>query len=193
MGASGPSSDNGRTAPTALAEINVTPMVDVMLVLLVIFMITASAQSFEMVQQVARLQEEQSALDQAPADQLVELDLPRADSKAVNLAEERKLVLSFTGDYTFHIGATRMLSCPETIDDWPTKIRLSPESDARFRACITPLVEKLLLNEKLKEDQELYLRADRGLLYGHVVMLMAAVREAGIHKFGLIAEDEGAP
>jgi biopolymer transport protein TolR len=41
MGASLPSRRNGRSRRAPMAEINVTPLVDVMLVLLIIFMITA--------------------------------------------------------------------------------------------------------------------------------------------------------
>lgn len=41
MGFSAPSRGGVRSAPTTLAEINVTPLVDVMLVLLIVFMISA--------------------------------------------------------------------------------------------------------------------------------------------------------
>jgi biopolymer transport protein TolR len=41
MGMNISSSSSGRGAPTTLAEINVTPLVDVMLVLLIVFMISA--------------------------------------------------------------------------------------------------------------------------------------------------------
>ncbi len=41
MGASLPSRGRGRSRRVPMAEINVTPLVDVMLVLLIIFMITA--------------------------------------------------------------------------------------------------------------------------------------------------------
>src|SRR5580704_10077714 len=41
MGAPGVGGGVGRSLPTTLAEINVTPLVDVMLVLLIVFMISA--------------------------------------------------------------------------------------------------------------------------------------------------------
>src|SRR3954465_2438052 len=41
MGIGQSSSGRGRQTPTTLAEINVTPLVDVMLVLLIVFMISA--------------------------------------------------------------------------------------------------------------------------------------------------------
>ena len=183
---------NGRSVPPSLAEINVTPLVDVMLVLLVIFMITSSAQSFEMERSFQRLREEQAAVDLAQRDQLVEIDLPKVSSKQAAIAEAKKVVLSFTEAYTFHVGPTQLLSCAETVKGWPAKLEDGETGDERFRSCVAPLVEKLLRNEKIKTDQELYLRADRGLPYGRVLFLMAEVRRAGVHKFGLVAE-EGLP
>ncbi len=189
MGTAGGSS-NGRSAPATLAEINVTPMVDVMLVLLVIFMITSSAQSFEMEQQARRLSAEQAAIEPGEQDQLVEIDLPRTTSKAVNLSEAKRIVLSFTRDYAFYMGPTKVLACADTVERWPARLPARDTGDLLFARCIPPLIEKLLANEKLKADQELYLRADRALPYGRVLKLMAEVRRAGIHKFGLVAEDD---
>ena len=65
-----------------LSEINVTPLVDVMLVLLIIFMVTAP-----LIQQG------------------VEVSLPEARAKAVD-AEEQKLVLSIKADRSIWLGTT---------------------------------------------------------------------------------------
>jgi len=65
-----------------LTEINVTPLVDVMLVLLIIFMVTAP-----LIQQG------------------VEVNLPDARAKAVD-AEEQKLVLSIKQDKSLWLGTT---------------------------------------------------------------------------------------
>ena len=73
LGASG-----GRTG---LSEINVTPLVDVMLVLLIVFMVTAP-----LIQQG------------------VEVKLPEARAQPVK-AEEEKLVLSLKSDRTIWLGA----------------------------------------------------------------------------------------
>jgi len=194
MGANMPSPSNDgddRFASTALAEINVTPMVDVMLVLLVIFMVASSAQNFEVEQQHRRLRQEQLSLDQMQQDQLVDIDLPQTTARAVNMTEEKKLVLSFDSKYRFYIGSTKILQCKKAVDRWPKKLPRGDKGDDLVRECIKPLIVKLLANEKLKVDRELYLRADRRLPYGQVLMLMAEIRRAGIHKFGLVAESEG--
>jgi biopolymer transport protein TolR len=68
------------TGRQTLTEINVTPLVDVMLVLLIIFMVTAP-----MIQQG------------------VEVNLPEVKAQAVK-AEEQKLVLSVKADRTLWLG-----------------------------------------------------------------------------------------
>ena len=64
-----------------IVGINVTPMVDIMLVLLIIFMVTAP-----LIQQG------------------VEVKLPEATAKAID-AEEQKLVLSIRADRSIYLGA----------------------------------------------------------------------------------------
>jgi len=65
----------------SLTEINVTPLVDVMLVLLIIFMVTAP-----LIQQG------------------VQVNLPETRAKAID-ATEQKLVLSIRADHTLWLGA----------------------------------------------------------------------------------------
>src|SRR5512133_793584 len=72
----------GGSGRQTLTEINVTPLVDVMLVLLIIFMVTAP-----LIQQG------------------VEVSLPEARAKAVD-AEEQKLVLSIRADKTIYLGTS---------------------------------------------------------------------------------------
>jgi len=72
----------GGSGRQTLTEINVTPLVDVMLVLLIIFMVTAP-----LIQQG------------------VEVNLPEARAKSVD-AEEQKLVLSIKADKTLWLGTS---------------------------------------------------------------------------------------
>lgn len=74
-------STNGSGRQT-LSEINVTPLVDVMLVLLIVFMVTAP-----LIQQG------------------VEVNLPDARAKPVD-AQEQKLVLSIKADRSLFLGST---------------------------------------------------------------------------------------
>jgi len=68
----------------SMADINVTPLVDVMLVLLIIFMVTAPMLSMG-----------------------IDVNLPRVKSKSLDLAEE-KLVLSINENKEIYLNKTRM-------------------------------------------------------------------------------------
>src|SRR5512145_2071803 len=73
---------SGGSGRQTLTEINVTPLVDVMLVLLIIFMVTAP-----LIQQG------------------VEVKLPEARAKAIE-KEEQKLVLSIKADRSLYLGTS---------------------------------------------------------------------------------------
>ncbi len=73
---------SGGSGRQTLTEINVTPLVDVMLVLLIIFMVTAP-----LIQQG------------------VEVNLPETRAKTVD-SEEQKLVLSIKADKTLYLGTS---------------------------------------------------------------------------------------
>jgi biopolymer transport protein TolR len=72
---------SGGTGRTTLTEINITPLVDVMLVLLIIFMVTAP-----LIQQG------------------VEVNLPETRARTID-AEEQKLILSIKADRSLWLGA----------------------------------------------------------------------------------------
>lgn len=170
-----------------LSEINVTPLVDVMLVLLVIFMIASGLESAAVEQELEQLRSESFAEEPAPPpdvhpSQKVEVDLPQVNAKQVNLTEEQKLVLSIDGQYDFYLGDTMFLRCQGA--QGPS----TDKTDAAFDACLLELEEKLVANQKLQTDQELYLRGDRHIPYGRVLAAMARIRQAGVTKFGLIAD-----
>jgi len=122
----------------AITEINVTPLVDVMLVLLIIFMVTAPML--------------QTGVD---------VNLPQAKAQTIP-DDEGKLILTVTKDKRVFLG----------------KLQIPWEE-----------VETTLKNNaKLNADKELYLHADRALLYGDVVKIMAAVKQAGVDKLGMVTD-----
>ena len=75
----------GRGGPGPMSEINVTPMVDVMLVLLIIFMVTAPLMQ-----------------------QGVKVDLPKADAPPMKASTEEKLVLTLTKDGKAYLGKSEI-------------------------------------------------------------------------------------
>jgi biopolymer transport protein TolR len=122
----------------AITEINVTPLVDVMLVLLIIFMVTAPML--------------QTGVD---------VNLPQAKAQTIP-DDEGKLILTVTKDKRVFLGKLQI-----------------PWDDVEVQ---------LKNNAKLNADKELYLHADRNLLYGDVVKIMAAVKQAGVDKLGMVTD-----
>lgn len=176
-----------------VSDINVTPLVDVMLVLLIIFMISASIETLQVQQEKERIEE--MVHKPEPMDQKVPVNLPRTDAEPVNLAQERKVVMTINDQAEFYIGPTRVVAC---LDLAPTLRAVlgakrkpwGAEEERAFERCLQVLEEKVRTNEKLRTDKEMYLRADRAIPYGMVLKVMARVRRAGVAKFGLIAEPE---
>ena len=121
-----------------MAEINVTPLVDVMLVLLVIFMVTAP-----MMQQG------------------VQVNLPKADTKAMTQAEE-SVVVSVDKNGKGFIDKEEV-----------------PAGDLRTR---------LSAMFATRAKKEVFLKADAGVPYGEVVRAMADIKGAGIERLGMVTE-----
>ena len=134
----GPQNGGGRRG--LVAEINVTPLVDVMLVLLIIFMVTAPMMT-----------------------QGLEVNLPETTAKSLRQKEE------------------------------PLVISLNKHGEIKFRN--VPASKKYLweqLNGMSAEDKKnpIYLRADKEVAYGEVVVLMADIKRAGFEKLGMITQPE---
>ena len=123
---------NGAT----IAQINVTPLVDVMLVLLVIFMVTAPI-----------------------IQQGVQVNLPPGKASAIPGTQEQLVVTVAKNGKTYLNDNAMSLS----------------ELGAKLRAI-----------KKLQADKQVYLRADQDVRYGLVMKTIAAIKEAGIEKVGMV-------
>lgn len=123
---------NGST----ISQINVTPLVDVMLVLLVIFMVTAPI-----------------------IQQGVQVNLPQAKAGAIPGKEEQLVVAITRG------GKIYLNDNPMTLSELGTKLRAI---------------------RQLRQDREVYLRADQDVRYGIVMRTIAEIKQAGIEKLGMV-------
>jgi biopolymer transport protein TolR len=129
---------DGQPGGGSISQINVTPLVDVMLVLLVIFMVTAPI-----------------------LQQGVAVDLPKTRAAALT-AQEQPLVVGLTVD-----GAVYLNDNPLPVDE---------------------LRRKLEAISRERPEQRVFLRADAKVPYGDVVRVIAAVKEAGIERLGMVTE-----
>ncbi|MGH7894699.1 MAG: protein TolR [Candidatus Binatia bacterium] len=128
----------GQSEGGAISDINVTPLVDVMLVLLVIFMVTAPI-----------------------LQQGVAIDLPKV-AAAPLAGDEEQLVVN--------VNKTGQVF----LNDTPI--------------ALPALTEKLVAIRAARPDRQVYVRADQAVPYGQVMKTMAAVRESGLTKIGLVTE-----
>ena len=53
-------------------------------------------------------------------------------------------------------------------------------------AKLTPVLQQILAG---RQEQTVYLEADRSVPYGRVVQVMAAIRQAGVTKLGMVAQE----
>jgi biopolymer transport protein TolR len=121
-----------------MSDINVTPFVDVMLVLLIIFMVTAPMMI-----------------------QGVDVALPEVTSEPLESKTE-PLIISIDEENQVYI------------NDFNVKIDF--------------LQEKLGKILKGRSNRVVYLRADKSIPYGMVVLVMSEIRGAGIEKLGMVTE-----
>lgn len=147
----------------SLSEINVTPLVDVMLVLLVVFMVTTPMIVEEMKQRQ------------------VDVDLPSTTSNQPVKPSELKTIIVLKGDYTVGLdtgredgGVSELANCT------------AAAPGGLFGECLAGLDTKLEANPELKEVGRIFLMADRKLPYGFVVDVMARLRNAGLVNLGMV-------
>lgn len=163
MGVSTGGSGRGNTT---LNRINVTPFVDVMLVLLVIFMVT-TPMMHEMVDEHSE----------------VELDLPtvRDDDTRVQLQDVEQIILRIDEDLGIYLGAEPLVDCGQYADE---------EGPNPFEPCFDELQDKLESNRRLQEEGRLFLLADTDIPYGVVVGSMNRIRLAGVGQVGMVTNPE---
>ncbi len=122
------------------SEINVTPFVDVMLVLLIIFMVTAPLMQ-----------------------QVIDVVLPDTTTQQLRIQDE-PLVLTIDKKGAYHLGRREIAA-------------------ADLKGKLEAIVEG-------RDSKEIFLRADENVAYGFVVKALAAAREAGATRLGMVTEPE---
>jgi biopolymer transport protein TolR len=123
-----------------MSEINVTPMVDVMLVLLIIFMVAAPLLTVG-----------------------VPIELPQSQGKQLESNKE-PLSVSVSANGDVFIGETKV--------------------------ALNELSEKLKAIAKNGVDEQIFVRGDKGITYGTVMLVMGRISAGGFKKVSLVTEVE---
>ena len=121
-----------------MGEINVTPFVDVMLVLLIVFMVTAPLLTVG-----------------------VPVDLPKTKAGQIN-ADQAPLVVSLQKDGTIYLQDTAI------------------EAEN--------LIPRLTAISEANSQARIFVRGDKSVAYGEVLVLMGRIQSAGFERVALVAE-----
>lgn len=125
------------------SELNITPMVDVVFSLLIIFMVAAPMM-----------------------EQGVDLDLPQTETVPIESPKDKFIIRVFKGKKE----ANNQIFIDKT------------------EVPIKELEEKLMANERIKKEKEVFLHASKDLSYGYVVRIMAIMKKAGVDSISLVTE-----
>jgi len=194
----------GRFARSTLAEINVTPLVDVMLVLLVIFMVASSAETSRIAQQAEALRQAQAAEEDLRLGAFgrghVPVDLPKAKGDPLKSTQADVPVLSLDDRLDFHLGDRALVRCEQVVPGLRDALEHAAGGamtasgtrsiDRLFVRCLDALGEALGRDPNVKARGEILFRADRRIDYGLVLAAMARVRRSGVTRFGLVADTD---
>jgi biopolymer transport protein TolR len=124
----------------AMADINMTPFIDIMLVLLIIFMVAAPLLATG-----------------------VAVDLPQTKAGPLNI-DQKPISIAINDQ-----GQLFLMDAPVAADE---------------------LIAKLQAIAKDGFDERIYLRADKGIMYGKVAEVMASLTSAGYKKVALVTETD---
>jgi biopolymer transport protein TolR len=166
----------GRIARSSLSEINVTPLVDVMLVLLVIFMVASAVETARISREAETLRQvvtEETAQTNRDENQ-VPIDLPKVKADpAPAVGKQGKPTIAMDAQKRIFLDTSLLIDCGKRTTD----------------QCLDGFEAALHKHPKAQGLRDAALKADRHLDYGLVLALMARMRRAGIEHFGLVTEE----
>mgnify|MGYP002620166471 CR=1 FL=1 len=150
----------------AMADINVTPLVDVMLVLLIIFMVATPL--------ITREDDEQREVD-------INLPVTRDNPNTIDIRDTEQLILRIDAQLVVRLGDEVITDCSASLES---------EAVDRFERCFDEIQALLGQNYRLQQEESLYLLADTTIPYGFVVGAMNRIRLAGVTNVGMVTNPE---
>lgn len=188
----------GNQGPGTLAEINVTPLVDVMLVLLIIFMVTSSVETVRMERQLEKEKQVRVERDlvprkpEPPKNPLkdVPVVVPNTQVKQIKESEQKEPKVVLGSDLVFRLDATPVVDCVALTPKLATlpKDGTSDEADALFDQCVKVAAEKIGPNVLIQEKKRVNFAADRSIPWGWATKFMAVMgMQHGVKQVNVIA------
>ena len=192
----GMNNSTGSGGPSTLAEINVTPLVDVMLVLLIIFMVTASVETVRAERELQDSQRVERDLvprkPEPPKNPLkdVPVTVPNTNVKQVKDSEQREPKVVLDRDLVFRLDKTPVADCKKLEPSLATQAFSVGDSNAEaaFERCAKRAASVLGPNALIQEKQRVNFAADQTIPWGWATKFMAVMgAEHGIKQVNIIA------
>jgi biopolymer transport protein ExbD len=95
--------------------------------------------------------------------------------------------MTVTRDQKIFLGKTQVADCPLAPLGLTDHTQLQ-QYEIQTSNCVDQIVVKLQTNEKIRAEHELYLHADQALSYGFVTKVMAAAKNGGADKLGMVTD-----
>ena len=144
-------------------NINVTPLIDVLLVLLIIFMVAAPLKPSRFLAKVPSVPHNDQHIP------------PHIDTLVVTIAPDRTLKLNSLSDMG-------------TIDDLSplsAKLRYVFEERTKLRAYRSDMLTRWDVPERERIEKTVFIKAPRGMKYGEVMRVMDGLKATGADPIGL--------
>ena len=186
----------GGKLPTTLAEINVTPLVDVMLVLLIIFMVTASAETARVEKEMEESQRVERDLvprkPEPPRNPLkdVPVVVPNTDVKEIKESEQKEPKVVLDSELVFRLDKTPIVDCKAQYPRLGSAGRDASDEAASklFEQCAQRAADILGPNALIQEKQRVNFACDRSIPWGWATRFMAVMGvQHGIKQVNIIA------
>ena len=151
------------TAPT----INVTPLIDVLLVLLIIFMVAAPMKPHRFMTKLPSIPDNNAPIDPGPF------------TLVVTIEADRSLKLNNLSD----------MGTVDNLVPLTTKLRSVFEERLRNRAYRSELLARVDLPEFQRVEKTIFIKAPRTIPYGEVARVLDGLKGTGAEPIGLQLDD----
>ena len=151
------------TAP----HINVTPLIDVLLVLLIIFMVAVPLRPHRFIAKVPSVPENNAHVDPGPL----------------------TLVVTIESDRTLKLNSLSDMGTVDNLTPLTSKLTSVFEERLRNRAFRSDLIARVDLPDFRRVEKTIFIKAPRNIRYGEVARVLDGLKGTGAEPIGLQLDD----